>query len=376
MYRKNTEAFPLSHLVEQLGKSGFPVRLIQSADALSRLVEGPCSLDEPINGGISFFSRTSRALLEQTLRSEAARQLTAVIISTTLLDIPPNVHSHDPIQESFYDATAVTLLAVSDPYKAFISLISNFYTPIVLKDGIHPTAIIAETATIAPNCHIGPYCIVGDHAIIESNCSLHSHVVIYEGAKIRSGTVLHSGVTVREFCDIGSGSIIQNGAVIGGDGFGYLPDNKVGLVAVSQIGTVVLEGSNDIGANTCIDRATLGTTKIGIGTKIDNLAQIGHNNHIGHNTIICGASAIAGSCNIGSEVVIGGQVGIADHITIANKVRVAGGSGVTHSLTEAGDYAGYPVIPAYKWKRIVTLLSRLPEFIRELRQKTTSNSFE
>jgi len=379
MYRRKNEpltqtlpiskAVPLSHLVELLGKAGFPVRLVQSADALSRLVEGPCSLDEPIDGGISFFSRTSRALLEQTLRGQAAQQLTAVIISSTLLDIPPNACGHDPIQESFYDTTAVTLLAVTDPYRAFISLIPNFYTPIIPNDGIHPTAIIAQTATVAPNCHIGPYCVVGDHAIIESSCTLHPHVVIYEGAKIRSGTVLHSGVTVREFCEIGPDSIIQNGAVIGGDGFGYLPDPKIGLIAVPQVGTVILEGSNDVGANTCIDRATLGTTKIGTGTKIDNLAQIGHNNHVGRNTIICGAAAIAGSCRIGNQVVIGGQVGIADHVTIANGVRIAGGSGVTHSLTDSGDYAGYPVTPANKWKRMVAVLGRLPDLVKELRQK-------
>lgn len=364
MLRRRPDSVPLISIVAQLGTTtsktdGVPENTsVRAYGTLDRTITCLCSLEEPNPGGLAFLARPSLNALKRVLADPQVQALGAILIKDTILGT-----------ESYGTDGGPTLIAVADPFRTFLGLLDLFFEPIPVASGVHPTAVIDTTADIAEGVAIGPYCVIGANALIEAGAVLHPHVVVYEGAIIRSHAVLHSGVTIREFCEIGPNTTIQNGAVIGGDGFGYVPDPKLGLRPVPQVGIVSLVGNNDIGANTCIDRATLGTTKIGFGTKVDNLAQIGHNNHIGTHSIICGAAAIAGSCRIGDQVVIGGQVGIADHVTIANGVRVAGGSGVTHSLKEKGDYSGYPVAPANEWKRVMLSLSHVPDLVREWRVK-------
>jgi UDP-3-O-[3-hydroxymyristoyl] glucosamine N-acyltransferase len=163
------------------------------------------------------------------------------------------------------------------------------------------------------------------------------------------------------------GVVIQNGAVIGADGFGYLPDPEKGLIPVPQVGNVTLCRAVEIGANTCIDRATLGTTFIDMGSKIDNLVQIGHNTKVGKHTIICGQSAIAGSSKIGNQVVLGGNVGVADHTEVADGCRFGAFSGLHGKYEIKGDYAGNPAMPASTYRRVVTLIPKLPELFKKLK---------
>ena len=158
-----------------------------------------------------------------------------------------------------------------------------------------------------------------------------------------------------------------NGAIIGADGFGYIPDPQHGVRAVPQVGTVALANRVEVGANSCIDRGAFGKTQIGLATKVDNLVQIGHNVQIGQFSFICGQAAIAGSAILGNQVTIGGNTGVSGHLTIADKVRVAGNSGVTSSLDQSGDYGGFPAQPASLWRRQVAALRRLPEKLTQFR---------
>ena len=174
---------------------------------------------------------------------------------------------------------------------------------------------------------------------------------------------------IREDCIVGSDTVIQNGAVIGADGFGYVPDKELGLAPVPQVGVVVLSDRVDVGANACIDRATLGTTLVGLGTKIDNLVQVGHNTKIGKFAILCGQTGVAGSCDIGNQVVLGGAVGVADHIQIVDGCRIAGKSVVFGNLTEKNDYAGYPARPAGEWRRSMAIVSKLGRDSRKVNSR-------
>ena len=179
--------------------------------------------------------------------------------------------------------------------------------------------------------------------------------------------MVHSGACIREGCEIGDYGIIQNGAVVGSEGFGYVPDLELGLRHVPQTGNVKLEARVDIGANTCIDRGTAGDTHIHLGSKLDNLVQVGHNVSIGSHSILCGQVGIAGSVNIGEQVVLGGNSGVADHVDIVSGVRVAAKSGVIADIDEKGDYIGFPAQKASTWRRQLVNLKNLPKILKELK---------
>jgi UDP-3-O-[3-hydroxymyristoyl] glucosamine N-acyltransferase len=227
---------------------------------------------------------------------------------------------------------------------------------------VHPSAKIGSGVSIGEFAVVGPLTEIGDNVVI------HPHVVLYPGVKIGPRSIIHSHAAIREDSVLGAETVIQNGAVIGADGFGYVPDAKLGLVGVPQLGTVNLGDRVEVGANSAIDRATLGTTTIGLGTKIDNLVQIGHNTRIGRFSILCGQVGIAGSCEIGNQVVIGGQAGVGDHLKIADGIRVGAKSGVVSDLTEKGDYLGFPPLPAQVARRVFAILPQLPDLFRKLKR--------
>lgn len=275
------------------------------------------------------------------------------------------------VPESFSDIElpeGVSLILHKEPYKAFLSVLPKFFERDSVKGNISPQAFVDPSAEIHPEASIGAFSVIQKGVKIGKGSIIHPHVTIYPRVQIGENTEIHSGVTIREDVKVGSNCIIQNGAIIGADGFGYVPDPARGLVAVPQIGIVELADWTEVGANSCIDRATLGSTSIGLGTKIDNLVQIGHNCQVGSHSIICGQSAIAGSVKIGNQVVIGGSVGIADHTEIADGCRFGGLSGLAGKYTEKADYWGNPAVKAGEHKRIMASLKKLPELMKSLRK--------
>lgn len=314
-------------------------------------ISGVCSLDENRPGELTFLKK----LTSERLRRERPSWKVAAVL------VPEGVDFQ-------LEGDGPSLLVVKDPLAALIDLLPNFFsahpapTGISEKADIHPSAKIGKGVAICAFVWIGADAEIGDGVVI------YPHVAIYPGVKIGAGSVIHSGATIREDCIIGRSSVVQNGAVIGGDGFGYIADPKLGLRQVPQIGTVLIADRVDIGANACIDRATLGQTTISAGAKLDNLVQIGHNCSVGEYSIICGQTGVAGSSTIGRQVVLGGNVGVADHITIHDGVRVGGKSGVTSHLIERGDYVGFPAVPAAAWRRQHQALKELPGMLRSLRK--------
>ncbi|MCB0332349.1 MAG: UDP-3-O-(3-hydroxymyristoyl)glucosamine N-acyltransferase [Bdellovibrionales bacterium] len=309
---------------------------------------GVCSLDEPQSGHIAFSTSTEWAQIE---KQEALNTIAALIVSEKLPDTP----------EGF----PLPVLRVANPLFAMTQVIPLFFVSHEIPTGIHPQASVSPSATIAADATIGPFCSVGDDATICSKAVLHPHVTIYPGATVGERTVVHSGAIIREDCVVGSDALIQNGAIIGAEGFGYMPDPNIGIRQVPQVGTTILGDRVDIGANTCVDRAALGTTQIGAGTKLDNLVQVGHNVHVGTHSLLCSLVGIAGSSRIGSRVTLGGAVGVADHVSVCDDTRFAGRSAITSNITEKGDYAGFPAIPVSQWRRQLASINRLPKILKE-----------
>lgn len=321
-------------------------------------VAGVCSLEEQKPGFITFSRRTNAA--------ELGKQATGMTAAALILKKGAELEEVE---------SSLPLLLVDDPTRAVALLSAElhaFWQPsceVSEKADIHPTASIGR------NVSIGAFAVIGEQCVIEDGAVIHPHVVIYAGCRIGAGSVIHSGAVVREDTVLGKGVVLQNGAIIGADGFGYYPDVD-GLRPVPQIGNVELSERAEVGANSCVDRATLGTTRIGPNTKIDNIVQIGHNTVIGHNSIVCGHSGISGSCKIGNKVTIAGGVGIADHTEIDDEAVFAAKSGVGFiKRYKKGQYAGHPAIPLTKWRRQALLIEKLPEFVREtkkqLRQQKT-----
>lgn len=225
------------------------------------------------------------------------------------------------------------------------------------ESGIHPTAVVDPTAQIGQNVSMGPYAVVGANAVIGDNCLLGSHAVVERSATVGAGTILHPHSFIGAFCQLGKNCEVHPHATIGSDGFGFIqgPDQKRNKIP--QIGIVVLEDSVEIGANTTIDRATLGETRIGSGTKFDNLCHVAHNCKIGKNNVFAANFSIAGSSEVGDNCMFGGQAAIADHITVGSNIIIGGRSGITKDVPEAGAYAGFPLEPI---KDAVRTLSSLP----------------
>ncbi len=308
-----------------------------------------CSSDKPEKNGITF--------LKSTKGKEAFSQLIAHQISAVMIASNQNLQ-----------VSGVNLLLVDDPVAAFVKIIPLFFEDRPLPSGISSKAEISPSAKIGKNVAIGAFCWIGDGVEIGDNTVLFSNVSVYPGARIGHNTVLHSSVSVREDCIVGNNCILHNGVAIGADGFGYYPDPKFGLRKVPQIGIAVVGDNVEIGANTCIDRATLGETHIGFNTKLDNLVQVGHNVTIGSNSIVCGTVGIGGSCDIGNQVILGGGCGIGDHVSITDGCRLGGHAATAYDLKEKQDYMGYPAIPLADWMRLVAVQKQLPSLVKKLKK--------
>lgn len=261
---------------------------------------------------------------------------------------------------------ALTLIKVVDPYLAFIKVIEKYFLPEVElpplfnRKSEEVNFLFGKNFRCGENVSIGRNCKIGDNVVIYSNVSILNDV------EIGNDTIIYPNVTIRERCKIGNRNIIHSGAVIGSDGFGYYKKPDRTYKKIPQIGIVVLEDDVEIGANTCIDRATIGETRIKKGTKIDNLVQIAHNVVIGENCAISGQTGFAGSTKVGNNVIIAGQVGFADHIEVEDDVVVMAQSGVSHSLKKGKVYFGYPAMEVREAFKLNALIRNLPELREKL----------
>jgi UDP-3-O-[3-hydroxymyristoyl] glucosamine N-acyltransferase len=255
-----------------------------------------------------------------------------------------------------------TMIRVEDPYQAVARLLEIYEQAKPVKKGIHPTAVIEESAQVGNDVYIGAYTVVSEDVVIGDGCKIYPHVFIGDSVKIGNGCTLYAGVKIYKECVVGNKCILHAGVVIGADGFGFAPVSDDNYMKVPQVGNVVLEDYIEVGANTCIDRATIGSTVIHRGTKIDNLVQIGHNVVIGTNTVIAAQTGIAGSTKVGKNCMFGGQSGLVGHITIADGCKIGAQTGIIGSVKEANStIVGTPSLELKKFMRSYAYFARLPE---------------
>lgn len=258
--------------------------------------------------------------------------------------------------------TTLTLVRVPDARMAFAKLLEAYSNMTKPSPGIHASAVIDYSASVSPKAYIGPMVVIEAGAKIGDGAQIHAQVYIGTNAKVGNDSIIHSRVSIGHDCVIGSNCMIQPGAIIGGDGFGFAPNSENQYQKVVHVGNVILEDHVEIGANTTIDRATLGSTIIRKGVKLDNLIQIAHNVEIGENTVIAAQTGIAGSTKIGKNCMIGGQVGIVGHLVIADEVKIAAQSGIGSNITEPGTVVqGSPAMPIRDFKKAYVHFRKLDE---------------
>lgn len=264
-----------------------------------------------------------------------------------------------------FAAPGKTLIRVANARVAFARVLPLFFPEPVFAPGVHPTSIIAANATVDPSAHVGPFCVVGERAAIGPRCVLEGGNHVASDCAVGEDTRLFPRVVLYSGTRIGDRVRIHAGAVIGADGFGYVFDQGRHL-KVPQIGNVTVQDDVEIGANTTIDRAALGSTVIGRGSKIDNLVQVGHNTIVGEHCILCGQVGIAGSTRLGSYVTLAGQVGLGGHIQIGNKVTVGAQSGVMHNIPDGQTWLGSPAQSDRQAKRMLIAAQRLPDLLHKV----------
>jgi UDP-3-O-[3-hydroxymyristoyl] glucosamine N-acyltransferase len=275
------------------------------------------------------------------------------------------------VEPDFAEVSAATL-RIGNPYLAFARAIEIFYRPPVYAPGIHPTAVISQSAKIGANTHVGAYVVIGDDVILGENAVLLPHAVLYSHVQAGKNLFVHSHAVVREHCRLGDNVVLQNGAVVGADGFGFARQGDGSWYKILQSGPAVLEDSVEVQANACVDRASIGETRIGAGTKIDNLVQVGHGSTVGSNTLLCAQVGLAGSTTIGKGVILAGQVGVAGHCTVGDGVIATAQSGIPGDVEPGKVVSGYPAIDNRQWLRVVALMNRLPELLRGLKGSAKS----
>jgi UDP-3-O-[3-hydroxymyristoyl] glucosamine N-acyltransferase len=301
-----------------------------------------CKIEEGKTGSLTFLSNPKYTpFIYQTLASVA-------------------IVSHDFAPEEPLPNT-LSLIRVGDAYGAFAQLLEAYNQFMLPQPGISGHAVIASSAKIGVNVHIGDFVCIGEGVVIEDNVIVQSNVNIGNRVAIGAGSVLYPGVRVYHDCVIGKKCTLHANAVIGSDGFGFAPDANGVFKKVPQIGNVVLEDNVDVGANTCIDRATMGSTIIRKGVKLDNLIQIAHNVEIGENTVMAAQCGVAGSTKIGKQCMIGGQVGFAGHITVADETKIAAQSGISGNVKVPGTtLMGTPAFSAMEYNKSYVFFKRLP----------------
>lgn len=306
-------------------------------------ITGVAGIENAGSGQITFVSNPKYAGLAKTTKASAV------------------------IVDEKFPSIATATLRGNNPYLAFAKAIELFYQPPKYEAGIHPTATIHSSAKIGKGAHIGPYVYIDCDVEIGADAVLLSHVVIYPGVKIGDNFFAHAHSVVREYCQIGNNVILQNGVIIGGDGYGFAKDEHGRWQKILQSGPTILEDDVEVQSNSCVDRASVGETRIARGVKIDNLAQIGHGSAIGENTLLCAQVGLAGSTEIGKNAILAGQVGVAGHCHVGDGVIITAQSG-THGDIPAGSMvSGAPAFDHKLWLRCMAVFPKLPELAKLLR---------
>jgi UDP-3-O-[3-hydroxymyristoyl] glucosamine N-acyltransferase len=321
----------------------FALEATLSGDIAEREITGVAGIEEAGPGQITFVANPKYAASVRTTRAAA------VIVAPE------------------FPETSVPTLRTPNPYLAFARAVELFYRPPQYAPGIHPTAVIDPTARIGRNPHIGAYVVIDSEAEIGDNAVLLPHVVIYCGAHIGRGFFAHAHAVVREYCRLGDNVVLQNGAIVGADGFGFAKDDAGHWHKIVQSGPAVLEDEVEVQANACVDRASVGQTRIARGTKIDNLVQVGHGCEVGSDTMICAQAGLAGSSVIGKNVILAGQAGVAGHCDIGDGAIITAQSGTHGDIGPGKIFSGSPAIENKQWLRCSAVYNRLPELAKTVR---------
>ena len=306
-------------------------------------ITGVAGIEEAAPGQLTFVANPKYAAAARTTRASA------VIVSD---DFP---------------AIAAATLRCANPYLAFARAIELFYHPPRHPIGVHSTAVVHPSAKIGRHASIGPYAVVEEDVEIGSHCVLLPHVVIYRGARIGYNFLAHAHAVVREYCRVGDNVILQNGAIIGADGFGFAKNGDGRWHKIVQSGPAVLEDDVEVQANACVDRASVGETRIRRGAKIDNLVQVGHASEVGENSLLCAQAGLAGSTVVGNNVILAGQVGVAGHCKLGDGVIATAQSGIPNDVEAGKTVSGYPAIDNRQWLRCVAVFNKLPELSKAVR---------
>lgn len=309
-------------------------------------ITGVAGIEEAEPGQITFVANPKYAALAKTTRASA------VLVTQDFPDVP-----------------AVTL-RLDNPYLAFARAVEIFYRPPAWPAGIHPTAVVHPAATIGKNARIGAYAVLAENVVIGDDATILPHVVIYPGVRIGHRFFAHAHAVVRENCRLGNDVVLQNGVVVGSDGFGFAKDEHGRWHKIPQSGPAVLGDRVEVQANACIDRASVGQTRIGDGVKVDNLVQVGHGSSVDENTLLCAQVGLAGSTHVGKNVILAGQVGVAGHCRIGDNVIAIAQAGLHGDIPAGSMLAGSPAFDHKQWLRATALFSRLPELLRQFQRKS------
>ena len=327
-----------------------------SAKQIAQIIDGIVEGDENIL--VSHLSKIEEGTIG-TLSFLANPAYTNYIYSTnaSIVIVNKSFVLENPVKSS------CTLIRVENAYESFAKLLELYNQINTEKEGVEQPSFVSSNAMIGENCYIGAFAYIGQNVSIGNHVKIYPHVYIGDNCKIGNNTTLFSGVKIYHDCLIGKNCTIHASTVVGSDGFGFAPNNEGHVFTkVPQIGNVIIEDDVEIGSNSSIDRATLGSTILRKGVKLDNLVQIAHNVEIGENTVIAGLSGIAGSTKVGKNCMIGAQVGVAGHLRIANGVKIAGQSGIGSNIDKEGEILqGSPAFNIGEFKRSYVLFRGLPK---------------
>lgn len=322
------------------------------------------SLAQAVSGQVVGDGNT---LIYDTRSLEQAVEGTITFAIGEYVDYVPQVKASAVIVEKAIPEAPMTQIVVPNAKVAFARILELFHPPVIIDRVVHPTAVIGDHVKMGKNVAIGAYAVIADNVTIGDNVTIYPHTYIGHNSRIGDDTTIYTGAIIHENCVFGQRVVIRANAVIGGEGFGFATENGKHR-HIPQVGNVILEDDVEVGSCTCIDNATMGSTMVRRGTKIDNLVHLGHNVEIGEDCFIIAQVGIAGSAKCGNHVTFAGQTGCTGHITIGDNVTFAAKTGIIGNVASDGVYAGFPMRPHKQWLKVAAYENRLPEMAKMIKQ--------